>query len=209
MASSEAVRMAVRRWPARRPRPAAQATAFQRMTALMRRVIISDRSAESVPFSLCSASMKKLPKVTTWALVLHAVEDLREQLALHAGVNLGGHVLPGLLLDVDDVRVAFFDDRLVRDRQERPALDDDLHDVVRRRSGGRRRSARPRRRDAAGRRGDVTRVTYAWYIDDFGSAERRARAGRPSPARLPVPKAMRRGSFRSCRSCRPCAPRSG
>ena len=75
--------------------------------------------------------MKKLPNVTTWASSLTPPVTCVKQLALDAGLNLGGDVLAGLRLHVDDVRVAFFDDRLVRHGQEGPALDDDLHDVVR------------------------------------------------------------------------------
>ena len=61
-------------------------------------------------------------------------------------MNLLRHVLPGLLLHVDDVPVAFLDDRLVRDGQERPALDDDFHDVVRGVLPARRRQRRLDRR---------------------------------------------------------------
>src|SRR6478735_7362641 len=112
MASSEAVRIEY----ALTSTPAAtisQATDFHRMTSLMRRGSIR----RVRPLQLVLRVDEEAAERDDLGLVFHAVEDLREQFALHARVNLGGDVLPGLRLDVDDVRVALFDDRLVRDRQ--------------------------------------------------------------------------------------------
>src|SRR5262249_6919507 len=61
--------------------------------------------------------------------VFHAIEHFGIELALDPGVDLTRRVLPGMLLDIDDVGVAFLDDRFVGDGQQRTAFDDDLDDI--------------------------------------------------------------------------------
>ena len=69
------------------------------MTRSMMEVIIEPRRYD--PFSLCSASMKKLPIVTTCSPGFRPSSDLREQLALDAGLDFPRSVLAAAVLHVD------------------------------------------------------------------------------------------------------------
>src|SRR5262245_1301479 len=62
---------------------------------------------------------------------LQAFEHLRIELALNPCVHFFWYVF-AVLLDVDDMFVALFDNRLVRNNQIRPLLDDNFQDIQRR-----------------------------------------------------------------------------
>ena len=54
--------------------------------------------------------------------LFHAVDDFGVQLALYSYCNLTRGVLTFLLLDIHNLGICFFDDRLIGDRQQRAML---------------------------------------------------------------------------------------
>src|SRR5262245_31376172 len=63
--------------------------------------------------------------------LIQTMQNLRVQFPLYTRVNLLGYVVAGMLLDIDDSLLSFFDNGFVGNRQEEATLRNDLHDVLR------------------------------------------------------------------------------
>src|SRR5713101_6899716 len=99
------------------------------MTALITLVIIERGSGRTLfrPLQFVFSVDEKTAERDNLGTFPESVEHVCIELPLNARVNFVRDELARLLLDIHDVLFALLDDRLVRNGQEWPLFDDDLH----------------------------------------------------------------------------------